>query len=455
MSSFAIAGYEVRRLLRDRALAALLILLLGLGAYAAWNGADWVQKREAAIALIKAEDQAWLAGRGRQFVAQSYPSVILPITGPVLPPAAMAPLSVGQADAYPFTAETFPLGDYTYLFRRVWADIGSPTVRAAGRFDLAFVVVFLLPLVILAATYDLWSRERERGVAAMVLSQPVAVGPLIAVKALARGLVVLLPSTAVILAVAAWAGAREPIGLTALALVVLAYGGFWLAVAVIISLVARRSTEAAVAAGAVWLLVVVMAPSLTLAVVDLAAPAPSEMRFATDLKDRKTEITERQRLYREANPTPVRDPAPRIPDRVRDAYADRVALDGELGPMIAAHNQRKDARRHVLDTVRLFLPSVAVQDALDSIAGSDADRALAFESQARAAQLELRLMFKDYLDRDALVTPTEYDNLPGFQFRESGGAFQAGVLADLAALVVATLLILIAARALRGQAETL
>ena len=454
MSSFAIAGYEVRRLLRDPALAALLILLLGLGAYAAWNGADWVQKREAAIALVKAEDQEWLAD-GRRFVVESYPSVILPITKPVLPPAAMAPLSVGQADAYHFIAETFPLGDYTYLFRRVWADIGSPAVRAAGRFDLSFVIVFLLPLVILATTYDLWSRERERGVAEMVLSQPVAVGPLIAVKALARGLVVLLPSTAVILVVAAWAGAREPIGLTALALAVLAYGGFWLAVAVIISLVARRSTEAAIAAGAVWLLVVVMAPSLTLAAVELAAPAPSEMRFATDLKTRMTEITERQRLYREANPTPVREPAPRIPDRLRDAYADRVALDRELAPMIAAHNQAKDARRHVLDAVRFFLPSVAVQDALDRIAGSDADRALAFESQARAAQLELRLMFKGYLDRDALVTPTEYDNLPGFEFRESGGAFQAGVLADLAALVVATLLVLIAARALRGQAETL
>ena len=451
MTSLAIASYEVRRLLRDRALPALLILLLGLSAHAAWNGADWVKEREAAIGLIRAGDQASLAD-GRRFVVESYPSVILPITQPVLPPTAMAAVSVGQADAYPFTAETIPLADYTYLFRRVWADIGSPTVRAAGRFDLAFVIVFLLPLVILATTYDLWSRERERGVAAMVLSQPVGVGPLIAAKALARGLVVLLPSTAIILAVAAWAGARAPIGLTALALAVLAYGGFWLAVAAIISLVARRSTEAAIAAGAVWLLVVVMAPSLTLAAVDLTAPPPSEMRFATDLKARITEITERQHLHREANPTPVRMPAPTIPDRLRGVYADRVALDREVAPMIAAHHQARGARRHLLDTVRFFLPSVAIQDALDRIAGSDADRALAFENQARAAQSELRLIYKGYLDRDALVTLTEYDNMPGFRFRESGGAFQSGVLANLAALVAATLLILVTAWGLRGQA---
>lgn len=452
MSSVAIAAYEVRRLLRDRALPVLLILFLGLGAYAAWNGDDWVHQREAAISLLVAEEQD-MAARARNFVGNT-PSVILPRAQPVLPPGSMAPLSIGQADAYPFTADVSALADYTQLFKRVWPDIGSPTTRAAGRFDLAFVVVFLLPLVILAATYDLWSRERERGVAAMVLSQPIAVGPLIAAKALARGLIVLLPSMAIILAVTAWAGAQDPAGLTALALTVLAYGCFWLAVAVIINLLARRSTEAAIAAGAVWLLVVVMAPSLTLAAVDLVAPPPSEMRFATDVKARMAEIAEGQRLYRMANPTPVRTPAPRIPDRLRDIHDDGVALDLALAPMIVTHQQAKDARRHLLDTVRFFLPSVAVQDALDRIAGSDADRALAFQSHVIAFWQERRLLHKGYLDRDTMQTLAEYDNLPRFQFREIGGAFQVGVMADLAALIIASLLILIAAPALRGHAAT-
>lgn len=453
MSSLAIAAYEIRRLLREPALPVLLVMLLGLSGYAAWNGAHWVQKRDAAIALIKTEEQTRLADM-RQFIVQSYPSIILPVNQPVLRPGTMAPISVGQADAYPFTAETVPLGDYTYLFRRVWADIGNPTVHAAGRFDLAFVIVFLLPLVLLASTYDLWTREREDSVASMVLSQPVFIGPLIAIKALARGSVVLLPSTAIILVTAAWAGAREPFGLVALALTILFYGSFWLAVAVIINLLARRSTEAAMAAGAVWLLVVVMAPSLTLAAVDLITPAPSELRFATDLKAQKTEITERQRLYREANPTPVRNPAPNIPDNLRDRYADSLALDNEIAPMILAHQQAKDIRRDLLNRVRFFLPAVAAQDALDRIAGSDADRALDFERQAREAQLELRKTFKGYLDRDASLTPAEYDNAPGFHFRETRTAFQAGVLANFAALIIGTLLILIAARALIGRATT-
>ena len=450
MSTFAVAGYEVRRLLRDRALPALLALLLGLSGYAGWNGADWVRQRNAAIDLVKAEEQ-----KGIEFVrriAEKTP-VVTSRWHPVLPAGSMAPLSIGQAEAYPFAADIMVMAG-SQIFTRGSADIGNPTVRAAGRFDLAFVIVFLLPLVILAATYDLWSRERERGVAAVALSQPVAVGSLIAVKALARGSMVLLPSASIILMVTAWAGAREPAGLMALALAVVTYGSFWLAVAVIVNFFARRSTEAAIAAGAIWLAVVVMVPALTLAIVDLVAPPPSEMRFATELKARSTEIRDRQRLYRVAHPTPVRTPAPEIPDRMRDAFADAIAADRELEPMIEAHRQEKDARRHLLDKVRFLLPSVALQDALDRIAGSDADRALAFQDQALKFKAESQLWTRERLGRDAPLTPAEFDQAPRFQFREPDGVFQAGMLADFAVLVIATVLILFAARAVRGQAAT-
>ncbi|WP_163274885.1 DUF3526 domain-containing protein, partial [Enterobacter hormaechei] len=74
-------------------------------------------------------------------------------------------------------------------------------------------------------------------------------------------------------------------------------------------------------------------------------------------------------------------PAPRIADAVRVAYADLVQADQAIAPLIAAHTEAEDVRRRALDRARLLLPSVAVQDALDRLAGSDADRALAFQQQ--------------------------------------------------------------------------
>lgn len=451
MSSLSVAGHEVRRLLRDRALPTLLTLLLALAAYAAWNGRAWVEQRNAAIGVIQLEEQH-THDRSRVFVGKA-PSV-LPRVQPVLPPAAMASVSIGQAEAYPYTADVVALGDRTQLFRNVWADIGNPAARAAGRFDLAFVIVFLLPLVILAASYDLWARERERGIAALVLSQPVAAGRLIAVKALARGAVVLLPAGVILVGAAAWSGAESLAGLGLLSLVILAYGGFWLAVAVLIGCFARRTTEAAIAAGGVWLLIVVMAPSLTLAAVNLAVPPPSQMQLATDVKARLAATARQQTLHRRSASTAVRSSTPVIPDDVREAYADLLATDLDLAPLIESHERAQDARRRVLDNVRLLMPAVAVQDALDRIAGSDADRALAFQDQVHAFWQARRLLHKAYLDRDAPQTLAEYEALPRFRFVEPAGAGRRGLRADLAALLAAPLILLIAAGSMRRRLAT-
>lgn len=450
MTGIAIARYEIRRLLRDRGLPMLLVLLAVLAAYGAWNGSRWVDEREAAISLIEAEEQETLAW-AREFVGK-VPSV-LPRSQPVLPPGPMAAVSLGQADAYPYTADVVALGDPTQLFRRIWADIGNPAARAAGRFDLAFVIVFLLPLILLAATHDLWSSERERGIAAMLLSQPVPPARLIRVKALARGTLVLLPAIAILVIAAALAGAASPAGLAALAVTLLLYGCFWLGIALAIGFFARRTTEAAIAAGACWLLIVVMAPSLTLAAIDLVAPPPSEMRFASEVKATLADISRRQMEQRSMQPAPApaAAPATQIPAAVREAFADRVAADLAIERMIDAHAQAVAAHRHVLDTARLFLPAVAMQDALDRIAGSDADRALAFQQQAVGFWRERRQLHRAYLDRDAPQTLAEYEQLPRFHFHEAVEVTRRGILADLAALLSATLLLLFIAWSARGR----
>ncbi|MBK0010781.1 ABC transporter permease subunit [Stenotrophomonas sp. S41] len=451
MSSRSIAGHEIRRLLRDRALLVLLGLMVALAAYAAWNGSAWVGQREAAIGLLKAEEQD-TKDRSRGFVGKA-PSV-LPRVQPVLPPGPMAALSVGQAEAYPYTADVVALGDRSQLLRRVWSDVGNPAVQAAGRFDLAFVIVFLLPLVILAATFDLWSRERERGITALLLSQPIEAGRLIAVKASARAAIVLLPALAIIIGVAACSGATSPTGLAVLALIVFAYGSFWIAVAVLIGCFARRTTEAAIAAGALWLLIVVMAPSLVLAAVDLMVPSPSQMELATALKAQLADTARQQKLRHAAEPPAMRSPAPRIADAVRVAYADLVQADQAITPLLAAYAEAEDARRQVLDRARLLLPSVAVQDALDRLAGSDADRALAFQQQVLEYWQARRQLQKDYLDRDEPQTLAEYNALPRFEFQDTDGLPQRGVLIDLAALAAATLLLLIAAWSMRRRLAT-
>ena len=51
-----------------------------------------------------------------------------------------------------------------------------------GRFDLAFVLIYLYPLLILALTYNLLSAEKEQGTLALALSQPVSLRTLVSAR---------------------------------------------------------------------------------------------------------------------------------------------------------------------------------------------------------------------------------------------------------------------------------
>lgn len=455
-------GHELRRLWRDRALPWLMLLFVAFALYGALSGAEWAEARARAGQVVAREVDTIVALKRKQ-LTEAKPGTnmffatpqVTPFR-PVLLPGTMAPLSIGQAEAYPYAARTQPLSDIT-MFDAFRADVDNPAVRAAGRFDLAFVIIFMLPLLLLAGSFDLWSRERERGMAALVLSQPVSITALLAGKALARTLALLPPAILATLAALLLAGADDPRGLMATVLVVGVYGLFWILLATLINVFARRSTDAALAGGAAWLVIVVLGPAQALATADILAPAPSQLQFANEYRTESLAIRREQRLAREAlGPEVIRDPAPNIPDRIRAFMVERTVEDEKLAPMVAAYADALARRHATLDRLRLFLPAVAAQDALDRIAGSDADRALSFQSQVMGFKEELERWLADRLDRDLLMSAEDYDRVPAFRFQEpAAGPFQAGTLADLAALLAACLVLAIAILAGRRAATAL
>src|SRR4030095_593469 len=101
----------------------------------------------------------------------------------------LSALSVGQSDLYPYYFKVSRQSKQTFVTND---EIENPTNLLAGRFDLSFVIIYLLPLLILALSYNLISAEREQGTLAMMMSQPVALRSFVAGKVGLRGIVVLL-----------------------------------------------------------------------------------------------------------------------------------------------------------------------------------------------------------------------------------------------------------------------
>jgi ABC-2 type transport system permease protein len=462
MTAFAIIlRHEMLRLARGRWLLPLWLAFLVVGAYAAWTGAAWTAQRHAALDSIAAEERTTHQLRRTQIAEQVTPANKSRYGGAlyatamsmraVLLPGELAVLTVGQAEGYPMAATIFPFTASNTIFDAHLAGLENPAVLAAGRFDLAFVLVWLLPLLVLAASFDLWAHERERGMAPWLLSQPAPQLTWLLAKAAARAVVV-VPLVLLLVGMLWWA-ARP--GLAALAQAgVLAglYAAFWLALAVLVNVFARTATQAALGCVGSWMALVVLLPALALTLADLAAPPVREAARVNALRASAMQARAEIRaaaLTATATAAAPRMPAPAIPDSLR-----RRALEvarGEILIAAAAQPFRdQDARRQRwLDAMRAASPAIAFQDALERLAGADAGRALQFQDQAHGFLLQVRALANRYLAQDRVLTVADYDaGLPHFTFREAPGHVQLSALAyDAGIIALALLLALCAAPA--------
>lgn len=458
----AIIRMEARRLLRGRWLPLLWLAFFILCAGAAWNGAAWVEQRETALAAIQEDERETQRLRRAQIADEVAPDNRTRYGGALyatamtlratLAPGELALLTVGQAEGYPMAATIHAFSASNTIFDRHVAGMENPSVLAAGRFDLAFVIVWLLPLLVLAGSFDLFAHERERGMAPWLLSQPVSPGRLLAAKAAARALLLVLPPVAILLAVLVAGGAAKPATLLPIAALVALYALFWLALALLVNLVAENAAQAALGCLAGWLLLVVLLPALALGVADLAAPpsSPTERVNALRAQAMQARAEARAQAAAPANPGPQR--SPNIPDSLR-----RRALEVERGEHLiraaAAPYRAQDERRLAwLDALRAASPAIALQDGLERLAGADAARALRFQDQAHGFLLELRVLVDRYLAEDRLLTVADYDaGLPRFVLREASFGERAGALLFDAAVILLTgaALLLAARRRLR------
>ncbi|MDY0960736.1 DUF3526 domain-containing protein [Massilia sp. CFBP9026] len=460
-ATLTIIRMEGRRLLRGRWLLPLWLLFGVLCACAAWNGAAWVEGRQATLALILEDERATHAMRRTQLAEQVTPDNKSRYGGALyatamslratLPPGELALLTVGQAEGYPMAATIFPFSASNTIFDRHTAGMENPAVLAAGRFDLAFAIVWLLPLLVLAGSFDLFAFERERGMAPWLLSQPIAPAHLLAAKTAARALLLALPLAVIVMATLAFASEAGPAALLQAGGLVLLYAQFWLVLALLVNLVARNAAQAALGCLAAWLGLVVLLPALALGVADLAAPPVSEAERANALRAKAMQA----RAELRSAVVPDRVPAPNIPDSLR-----RRALEVERGERLIRealqpYRAQQAQRLAWLDGLRVVSPAIALQDALERLAGSDAGRALRFQDQTHGFLLEVRQIVQRHLDQDRLLTVADYDRgLPRFQLREASPAERLGALLFDAAVIVLGIaaLLLAAGRRLRRHA---
>ena len=442
---------EWRNLRRERWFWAIVAAFAMAIAFAALESGQLVRAESARAATIETQATARVASltaeveaiaAGGAVRAQADPTSPLSVGRDLLPRPAqlphapLAPLSVGQRDVLPQTVMLTTRGRIAHASE---GETQSAAQRAAGPFDLSFVLVFLLPLVIIATTFDLLSRERERGTLALVLSQPLSLRTFVLGKAAVRFVVLASLTLGFALSGALLGGAglaREgAAGALALsAMLLVGYTLFWFALALLVNAWGRSSAANALALVGVWLALAIVVPGLAGIAVESTHPAPSRVELVNRTREAAREASARATELEGDHGKPAAETSS------RSALLAQAELERQLSPVLADFQERLSAQQALVDKLRFASPALLVHEGLADVSGSGVTRHQHFSKQVDAYQRELQAFFHERVEAGRSLAAEDYAALPRFQYVEPApGALVARVLGAVAAMLALTL----------------
>ena len=350
--------------------------------------------------------------------------------------------------------------------------LANPLAIAGGLFDLAFVVIWLLPLAIAAATHAVVSGDRQRGTWRLVAATTSAPGTLVVTRMALPGAIVagLTIGTGAIAVVAA-GGIGETTGVARFglwALGVVIYAAFWAIVSGAVSSRSASTAGALVTVGLAWLGVVWIVPGVIDVTVSAAYPPPN--RVAAHLAARDSQRDPEQNLPRHLDAIYARHPEWRpSPETVKAAntpvpggpvsrdsrrvYAPAQAAAGVAAPYVAAEHARREQVEVLVQRLAVLSPALAMQAVIDHAAGTSAIRFSGFHQHVAAAEDAwhgffapriMQLLDMNRADVDQVPTPAPYTGHP------PSGVLIWPALGLLGPLAAACLLFRRARRHLRG-----
>lgn len=452
-----VVALEARRLLRARGLVAASLILVAAGAYAAWHGADRAHALAASVATAEEAYHDRLA-----HLLQRHPDGTE--AGELLYylafPAAQAPgrlsaLSQGQGDVQGTNLQLRLLALEGQLYEN---EISNPRVAATGRLDLAFVLVFLLPLLVIALTYDLVSGEREGGTwdLARLHGRPEAV---IRMKLAARGSLVAVVVGALV-GVGAVAARPEPVaGVWAVA-VVATHTAFWFGVCLFVVSRGWSSATNALALAGSWVVLGALVPAALALASALLHPVPEALELTVLQRQGYHESWDRPRsetMEAFASDYPRWSGAPVPEDSFSWAWYYAMNNRGDQAARKASLRYRQAlAERHAwARRWSVLAPPLAAQLALDGLAGSDLGARLEYQDRVRRYHEALKIHFHPILFSGATVAEVDWALVPHFQDVPAAPPASPPVKETVVLLTIAVALVLLAGGATAASSRLL
>lgn len=441
-------AHEWRLLWRSRLALAGLLLLLILSTLAVGSGLSEVSRQQQTIARLADLQRQEMTTQQPRLTHKGDAGSVAYYTFLATwdEPSHAAFLALGLRDTAPYVLRVRALALQAQLHD---GEVFNPELALAGRFDFAFVLVYLAPLILIALLYDLVSGERHAGRLATLLALPGAARSLWVRRGALRAVLVFACLCLPMLGGALVSGTSAAACAVVL-LAVFAYVGFWTGLALIVATRGASSIANATALMGCWAVLTLVLPTIGNAV--LAQTVPVRQGVELMLAQRQAvhgawDLPREDTMQRFFQTHPQWQHTGALPPGFhwKWYYAFQQLGDESVAPQVAAYRDGLLARQRWSERLGWLLPGVGVQAILHRAAATDLPAQLAYQDAVAAFHARLRSYYYPYLFNELRFAAEDFARLPRFQPAPADG--KVPVVSLLALAFVAGLAAMFGVRA--------
>jgi ABC-2 type transport system permease protein len=437
---------ELRMLLRDRALLGIACVVLALSGWIAFEG----HSRCASKIRVEAEARTQFESRLSEIAAGAAEARTAleqgqrPLTPPawgerhaafvgkfrakettVMPAAPLGALASGASD---MSSGVFEVGIDASDLTQERAQLEHPISLAIGRFDLAFLLIVLLPLLVIVLSHAALAGERASRRADLLLAQPIDATKLLFGKALASVIVLtalLLVVFVIVGSTAAWSTPTFSSEGGSLRLVVwfavsLAYALFWLGLSLMVGRSAPTPSSSAMILGGIYVACVIVVPATASLTAQAFFPPPSRVehivasRQATQEAEKKKADALARFYHDHPELAEGKDGLDETENWVRETEAQARSIEETLAPVEQRFAAALDGQRRVSLVFAWLSPAIAFRAVVDDLAGvGPARRSLYLEAVADLLERRREFFVPAMLARQPI---DDLSRVPRFEF---------------------------------------
>ena len=426
--------YELKLLLRSLWIQLLLPLLVLLFVFAGYNGKQKVNKRTndiiAAEALVKTSDEETLQTlhlieSGKELNISPWVTPTSPINvgnqnprSAAMPANNMAFTATGQSDIYTHYVNPTVSGDD---FALNLSEMASPIQLLFGSFDIAFVIVYLLPLIVIAFSYNILSEEREKGALRLLASQPISIRTWVLQK---TGIRMFWISIMVSFSIAVTFLVNEGTSLNGFIVLLatsVAYMLFWFSLAFAVNIQVGKSAQNAFVLLGFWILFVLIVPSVINQVSDVLYPVPSRSQLINEMREHKSEAEKKQdqildNFLRDHPEYAINDDA-KSKSFWHSYMASQKIVNEELQPLLSEFDTSLTERQKWVNNLQWLSPAILVQQDLNTRAGTSKADYENYRQQILNFSNAWRAYFMPMLYNNKKLTSSDFLKLPTFEYK--------------------------------------